>query len=256
MRIKKNFYKLIDINSKDLIMQKFDKEKLTLYRKWIDGLEEWFEFYDTDKEFKYVMDSSFKIDIVPFLKSYRNSKGYECNITCVGDQGILFTDNLGNSYIQNEYSYCGNMDETKNALRYRFDKNNNLVYYMAPDGAEHRYSYNDEGLITEYTCESDNIKKRIEYYYNYHQLETYEKETTFENGILMFVVERKYDSQKRQTSYHEKYIKDDSDNCISAYTEYDDKNNESETVVFKGTQQVDHYITKSNGASYGLGYKK
>ena len=52
------------------------------------------------------------------------------------------------------------------------------------------------------------------------------------------------------------YIKDNSDNCISAYTEYDDKNNESETVVFKGAQQVDHYITKSNGASYGLGYKK
>lgn len=255
MRIKDNFYKIIDIYSKEYKTQKFNPADITLYRESYSGLKEWFEFYPDDVS-KLPLSPLLNSDIILFLKSYHNSTGYKCDVTRVGKDGIIFTDNLGNSYMQNEYSYCGNMDETKNALRYRFDENNNLVYYMAPDGAEHRYSYNDEGLITEYICESGNIKKRIEYYYDYHQLETCERETIFEDGILKFEVERKYDSQKRQISYHEMYIKDNSDNCISAYTDYDDKNNISETIVFKGTQMIDQYITKSDDTSYGLGYKK
>ena len=242
----KSFLKVLDLNNPELIIQKLNKEKCTLYRKWKNGLEETYTFIDPESSISKEISSDNSI----IIKEYENSTGYKFSMKIDGD-AISYEDNLGGRYIYNYITHNYESDD----LVHKYDDNGNLIYYKSPDGSEESFEYDENNRINKYEkyINGENVITRT--YQRYIADENSEERKVDEPFMIireatpLLYSERSYDIKGREFVYEEKDIEG---NRLVAITQYDDEGDGTgHTSVYKNYKLIYEYDTKKEDKYYG-----
>lgn len=200
--IKNNaMYKCLDIHPVNLKIQKVDPESKTIYYKYNDGTEEWYDLYDTDEEGNML------------IKHFKNSSGFEFWIERLQLGQYKYTDNIGNVRIECDHLFKSYSDGISH-IEYVIDNNGHVTHFRGPDNIVYDYDYDDYGnIITTIVDDLVGDTTTTRFYYEGNNLTVCK---TVEGINSVFMTEQVYtncDGILRRLSYK------DSEG-VTTYTQY------------------------------------